>query len=91
MNPKIYIWTSPLPLLAFWGVTFYIQQFDGWGKGFAGILLLGPIVLSLVMGAIGVVLILQARKQKKPTSNLWLSTTMASSVFLYYLARGILL
>jgi hypothetical protein len=91
MMQKIFIWTSPLPLLAYWSITFYIQQFEGWGKGFAGILLLGPILLSLLMGAIGVVQIMQTRKLKLPTGNLWLSTAMASSLFLYFLAKGILL
>ena len=91
MTQKIFIWTSPLPLLMFWSLTFYIQQFEGWGKGFAGILLLGPILLSLLMGVMGVVLIMKAHKLKAPTGNLWLSTAMVSSLFLYFLAKGILL
>ena len=91
MKQMIFIWTSPLPLLTFWMVNMYVKQFEGWGRGAAGILLLGPILLSLLMGVMGVVLIVQARKQKKPISNLWMSTAMAASLFLYFLAKGIIL
>ena len=91
MIQKIFIWTSPLPLLIFWLVTLYARQFEGWGRGAAGILLLGPILLSFLMGGMGVVLIVQAHKQKAPTANLWLSTLMATSLFLYFLAKGVVL
>ena len=91
MIPKIFIWTSPLPLLVFWAVTVYVKQFEGWGRGAAGILLLGPILLSVLLGAMGIVLIVQARKQKAPVANLWLSTGMAASLFLYFLAKGVIL
>lgn len=91
MIQKIFIWTSPLPLLAFWMVGFYVQQFEGWGRGAAGMLLLGPVLLSLLMGVMGVVLIAQARKQKAPVANLWLSTIMAASLFLYFMAKAIIL
>lgn len=91
MIQKIFIWTSPLPLLAFWMLTIYAKQFEGWGRGAAGILLLGPILLSFLMGAMGVVLIVRARKQKVTTANLWLSTLMAASLFLYILAKAVTL
>ena len=91
MIHKIFIWTSPLPLLIFWLVTLYARQFEGWGRGAAGILLLGPILLSFIMGAMGIVLIVQARKQKTPVANLSLSTGMAAALFLYFLAKGIVL
>jgi len=88
MIQKIFIWTSPLPLMAFWLLNIYVKQFEGWGRGFAGILFLGPILLSLLMGVMGMVLIVQARKQSAPTANLWLSTGMAASLFLYFLAKA---
>lgn len=89
MIQKVFIWTSPLPLLMFWGFSIYINQYEGWGQWAAGILLLGPVLLSLVMGVMGVVLIVQARKQSEPVANLWFSTLMAGSVGLYILAKGI--
>ncbi len=89
MIQRIYIWTSPLPLLIFWGLSIYVNQFEGWGQWAAGIILLIPILLSLIMGVMGVVLIVRAHKQKAPVANLWLSTLMASSIGLYILAKGI--
>ena len=89
MTQKIYIWTSPLPLLAFWGISIYLGQFEGWGKSAGAVLFLGPILLSSVMVVIGVVLIVQARKKSEPVANLWLSTLMAGSLGLYIMAKGI--
>lgn len=89
MIQKIFIWTSPLPLLTFWGLSIYVNQFEGWGQWAAGIILLIPVLLSLVMGVMGVVLIVCAKKKQAPVANLWLSTLMAGSVGLYILAKGI--
>ena len=89
MTQKIYIWTSPLSLLIFWGINIYLRQFEGWGQWAGGMLLLGPVLLSLVMAVIGVVLIVQARKKSEPVANLWLSTLMAGSLGLYIMAKGI--
>ncbi len=86
MIQKIFIWTSPLPLLIFWGLSIYINQFEGWGQWAGGILLLGPVLLSLL-----VVLIVGAKKRQEPVANLWVSTVMAVSLFLYFLAKGIAL
>jgi hypothetical protein len=91
MIQKIFIWTSPLPLLIFWGLSIYINQFEGWGQWAGGILLLGPVLLSLLMGVMGVVLIVGAKKRQEPVANLWVSTVMAVSLFLYFLAKGIAL
>ena len=75
----------------FWGLAIYVRQFEGWSRGAAGILFLGPFLLSLLMGIIGVVLIVSAKKKKEPVANLWLSTLIAGSMGLYILARGIVL
>ena len=89
MSQKTFIWTSPLPLLMFWGLSIYVNQYEGWGQWAAGPMLLIPILLSLLMTVMGLVLIVRARKQKAPVANLWLSTLMAGSVGLYILAKGI--
>jgi len=89
MIQKIFIWTSPLPLLAFWGISIYLRQFEGWGRSTGAVLFLGPILLSLLMVVIGVVLIVQARKRRAPVGNLWFSTLMAGSLGLYIMAKGI--
>jgi len=88
MIKKIFIWTSPLPLLTFWMVSIYLKQFEGWGRSAGAILLMGPVLLSLLMGMMGVVLIVQARKQSAPTGNLWFSTLMAASLFLFFVAKA---
>ena len=85
MIKKIFIWTSPLPLLIFWMISIYLRQFEGWGRAAGVILFMGPVLLSLLMGVMGVVLIVQARKRRAPVGNLWFSTLMAGSLFLYAL------
>jgi lipoprotein signal peptidase len=89
MTQKIFIWTSPLPLLMFWGVSIYLNQFEGWGQWAGGILLLGPVVLSLLMAVMGIVLIVFTKKKQEPVANLWFSTLMAGSLGLYVLIKGI--
>ena len=91
MTQKIFIWTSPLPLLMFWLVGIYVDQYEGWGQWAAAPVLLIPILFSLLMGILGVVLIVQARKQKTPVANLWFSTMMGASLFLYFVAKAIIL
>lgn len=89
MIKKIFIWTSPLPLLTFWMVSIYLKQFDAWGRSAGAILFMGPVLLSLLMTVMGVVLIVQDRKKKAPVANLWFSTLMAGSMGLYILVNGI--
>jgi hypothetical protein len=85
MIRKVFIWTSPLPLLLLWGLSIYVRQFEAEGRAAGAILFMGPVLLSLLMTVIGVVLIVRARKQKAPAANLWFSTLMAGSIFLYAL------
>jgi heme A synthase len=87
MIKKIFIWTSPLPLLIFWGVSVYLSKFEGEGQSAAGILLLALVLLSLIMGVMGMVLITRALKQRAPIVNLSFSTLMAGSLFIYFIAR----
>ena len=89
MIQKIFIWTSPLPLLISWGLSIYLKQFEGWGRAAGAILFMGPVLLSLIMAVIGVVLIVQARKKSEPVANLYFSTLMAGSMGLYVLVNGI--
>jgi hypothetical protein len=81
MIKKVFIWTSPLPLLTFCAAYIYNKRFDidGW-------MLIPPIILSLSMGTIGLLLIVQAYIKKKTALNLWISTLIAGSLFLYVLA-----
>jgi uncharacterized membrane protein len=89
MIRKIFIWTSPLPLLTFWIVSIYVKQFESSVRAAGTILFLGPILLSLLMTVIGVVLIVCAKKKREPVANLWFSTLLAGSMGLYILINGI--
>ena len=73
----------------FWGFSIYVNKYEGWGQWAAGIVLLIPVLLSVVMGVMGVVLIVCAKKKKEPVANLWFSTLMAGSLGLYIMAKGI--
>ena len=85
MIRKVFIWTSPLPLLIFWGLWVYAKQEKGWE--IFGIMLLFaiPLVLSLLMTVMGVVLIVRARKRSEPVVNLWFSTLLAGSLFIFFM------
>jgi len=91
MIQKIYIWTSPLPLLLFWILSLDVNRHEGMGQWAAGQALLVPLFLSLGMGVIGLGLIVVAKKKKEPVANLWFSTLMAGSIILYALVRGAIL
>ena len=91
MIQKVFIWTSPLPLLVFWGLSIYVNQYEGWGQWAAAPILFIPILLSFLMGVWGVVLIRQARKLKMPTANLWFSTLTGASLLIFFLAKAIVL
>ena len=91
MIHKIFIWTSPLPLLAFWVLSIDVNRHEGWGQWVAGQALIVPFFLSIGMGVVGLGLIVIAKKKKEPVANLWFSTLMAGSLSLYILAKGIVL
>jgi hypothetical protein len=91
MINKIYIWTSPLPLLLFWVLSIDVNRQEGMGQWAASQALVVPFFLSIGMGVIGLALIVVAKKKKEPVANLWFSTLMAGSIILYVLARGAIL
>lgn len=83
MIQKVFIWTSPLPLLMLLGVWVYMKQQDGWGQFAASYLFVVPVLLSPLMGILGLVLIAVEKKKKQPVANLWFSTLMAGSVVIF--------
>ena len=86
MIQKVFIWTSPLPLLIFSGLLIYLKQEKGWEVFGIMLLFTVPLALSMLMTVMGVVLIVQARKRTEPVVNLWLSTLLGGSLFLFFLA-----
>ena len=53
---KLYIGVSPLPLLAFAGVLYWMSRLEGWGALGLVLLATAVVVASGVLGAIGVAL-----------------------------------
>ena len=53
------------------------------GQLVANLYLVVPILLSLLMGILGLVLIVGAKKKKEPVANLWVATLIAGSVAIY--------
>lgn len=53
MIRKVFIWTSPLPLLIFWGLWVYAKQEKGWEIFGIILLFVVPLVLSLLMTVMG--------------------------------------
>jgi len=86
MIRKIFIWTSPIPLLIFWGLWIYAKQVKGWEIFGIMLLFTVPLALSLLMTVMGIVLIVRARKKSEPTANLWFSALLAGSLLLFILA-----
>ena len=86
MTRKIFIWTSPLPLLIFSGLLVALDLIQGWEKLGVFIYFAVPLALSLLMAVIGVVLIVLARKKNEPVAALWFSTLLSGSLFLFFLA-----
>lgn len=86
MIRKIFIWTSPLPLLILSGLWIYAKQVKGWEIFGIIFLFTVPLVLSLLMTVMGEVLIVRTRKKSEPVAVLWINTLMAGSIFLFFLA-----
>lgn len=86
MIRKIFIWTSPLPLLILSGLLIALDLIQGWEKLGIFVYLVVPLALSLFMTVMGVVLIVRARKKSEPVAALWVSTLVAGSIFLFFLA-----
>ena len=86
MIRKIFIRTSPLPLLILCGLLIALDQIQGWEKLGIFVYLVVPFALSLLMAVMGVVLIVRARKKNEPVAALWFSTLLAGSLFIFFMA-----
>ncbi len=87
---KFYVAVSPLPLVLFAGLWMYVRQFEGWGAWAAGIILFYPIVLSMVMGAAGIGLVVQARRCGESVRSLVIATLVSGGVGFWFLGGSLL-
>jgi hypothetical protein len=88
MIRKLYIGVSPLPLLAFAGVLYWMSRLEGWGALGLVPLIRWVVVASAVLGAIGVALAVRGWRRGEQVLGLALAAGLAGSVAL---AVGVLM
>ena len=87
MKPRVFLAIACLPLLLLLAVQFYAGQFEGWGRWAAAPLFLVPVILSVILVAIGVSI---CRREARANRSLGLvaSATLAAAIpMLWFLAR----
>jgi len=89
MKPRTFMAVAWLPLLFLLGLQFYSSQFEGWGRWAAAPLFLVPVILSVILVAIGVSV---CRREARAGRRLGLvaSATLAAAIpMLWFLARAL--
>jgi hypothetical protein len=87
---KIYIALSPLPLLAFLGILYWMSTLEGWGALGVVPLLRRTIIFSAALGVVGVALMVRARLRRQKILGLLLATLLAGSAALVIAALMLL-
>ena len=82
---RAYIAISTVPLVAFLGLSHYVNSLEPFSALFAAPVLILPLVLSLVIGCAGIALVIQAARRREKLFALTLATLLASSINLYFL------
>lgn len=88
---RAYLWTSPLPLLLYGGVQWYLQGIAGWDQLAAAPMLMLPIILSLLMGGWGTALLLQAARSGAYLTALMAAVVAASGLGVWFLMKLLLM
>ncbi len=91
LGKKIYIWSSPLPLILFFALSLYVQKYEGWGAWAAAPMLLPPVFLSLIMLVTGLGFTLHSRKMQESSGGLIIATFVAGALFIFLLVRAVLM
>jgi hypothetical protein len=86
MKKRAYIAISTVPLVAFLGVSLYVNSLEPLSALFASPLLFLPLILSLLIGCAGIALVIQAARRREKLLALTLATLLASSVNLWFLS-----
>lgn len=87
MKPRLFVAIAWLPLALLLGLQIYAQQFEGWGRWAAAPLFLVPLILSVILVAIGISV---CRREAGEGRSLVLpaSATLAAAIpALWFLAR----
>jgi len=88
---KLYITFSWLPLALFLSALVYVNQFDGWGAWAAGQVLIYPLILSMIMGSLGIIMIVVSARKNVVATRLILATLLSGCTGLWFLGRSIIM
>ena len=88
---KWYIAFSWLPLVLFLLVLIYVKQFDGWGAWAAGGILIYPLMLSVLMGSLGIIMIVVSARKNSVATRLIVATLLSGCIALWCLGRAIIM
>ena len=82
---RLLLRTCWLPPALWAGAQLYIDQYDGWGAWAAAPVLLPAVMLSMGMGAAGLVLLMLVRRRARAWDVPLLAATAVSSSVIAYL------
>ena len=88
VSRRVFLWTSPTPLVMHVVARWYVGRFDGWGAWAAAPLLLPGILLSAAMLLAGLVL-WRSRRRAGRDPLLLAAVALAGSVFVFYFFRAL--
>ncbi len=84
---KWYVAFSWVPIVSFGIATIYVKSFDGWGAWAAARVLILPVLLSAVFGAVGIFVIICASRGGRVPARLILSTLLSGCISLWFLGK----
>jgi hypothetical protein len=89
MRPRTFFIIAWLPLALLLGLQFYARQFEGWGRWAVAPLFLAPLILSVILVAIGISVCRREAREGRSVA-LPASATLASAIpALWFLARAL--
>ena len=89
MKPRVFLAVAWLPLLLLLGAQFYAGQFEGWGRWAAAPLFLVPVILSVILIAVGVSICRRESRAGRPLGLVASATLAAAIPMLWFLARAL--
>jgi hypothetical protein len=85
-----YILVSPLPVVLFAIGAAYLRTLEGWAPLYVAGAIFQPIVwLSAVLGAVGLILTLLAKRAGRPLAVLLSATGVSSAVLILFLVMNL--
>ena len=88
---SIYFYICWLPLGLYVLSDVYITYTTGWGQWAIGVVVMPPMLLSAAFLLAGLFIVSEAAKNKDPVLKLALATSVAGSVFIWFVSRTLIL